>query len=329
MRIWDEWADERGDLGPVYGQQWRSWPAQDGKTIDQIGNVIAMIKRNPDSRRLIVTAWNPADVDKMALASVPLPCFSFMSRTASCRASSISARPMFFSACRSISHPTRCSRMMVAQVTGYKPGDFIHTFGDAHLYLNHLEQARLQLSRAPRRCRRCGSIPAVKDIFAFRYEDFYDRELRSAPAHQGRGGGVTWVPKSDCSCCAVCRHRAKLILTRELRSPVDFSEEIRTLAATLVIIVRTSFVLFVIARRRSPMLLQFCVRPVGVMKIVLVAAIGDNLGYWPGRPVAMASEVGPPALPQSDAQSPGDHGPQDARVDRQVARRPHQYRAHA
>ena len=139
----------RGDLGPVYGHQWRSWPTQDGKTIDQIGNVIQMIRRNPDSRRLIVTAWNPADVDKMALP--PCHClfqFYVADGRLSCQLYQRSA-DVFLGVPFNIASYALLT-MMVAQVTGYKPGDFIHTFGDAHLYLNHLEQARLQLSRAPR-----------------------------------------------------------------------------------------------------------------------------------------------------------------------------------
>src|ERR1700738_1399396 len=131
VSIWDEWADANGDLGPVYGSQWRSWPAPDGRSIDQIANVIDMIKRNPDSRRLIVSAWNPADVDKMALLT-----------------------------------------LMVAQVTGLKPGEFVHSLGDAHLYSNHLEQARLQLTRPTRALPAMKINPDVKNIFAFRYEDF-------------------------------------------------------------------------------------------------------------------------------------------------------------
>jgi thymidylate synthase len=150
--IWDEWADERGDLGPVYGSQWRSWPAPDGRSIDQIANVVDMIKRNPDSRRLIVTAWNPADVDKMALP--PCHClFQFYVANGGCRASSTSARPTCFLGVPFNIASYALLTMMVAQVTGLKPGEFVHTLGDAHLYLNHLEQARLQLSRPPRRCR--------------------------------------------------------------------------------------------------------------------------------------------------------------------------------
>ena len=171
VTIWDEWADERGELGPVYGHQWRSWPAQDGKTIDQIGNVIQMIRRSPDSRRLIVTAWNPADVDKMALP--PCHClfqFYVADGKLSCQLYQRSA-DVFLGVPFNIASYALLT-LMVAQVTGYKPGDFIHTFGDAHLYLNHLEQARLQLSRAPRHLPTLRLNPAVKDIFAFRYEDF-------------------------------------------------------------------------------------------------------------------------------------------------------------
>ena len=170
VRIWDEWADERGELGPVYGQQWRSWPSQDGKTIDQIGNVVAMIKRNPDSRRLIVTAWNPAEVDNMALP--PCHClfqFYVAEGKLSCQLYQRSA-DVFLGVPFNIASYALLTQMM-AQVTGYKPGDFIHTFGDAHLYLNHLEQARLQLSRAPRSLPTVRLNSAVKDIFAFRYED--------------------------------------------------------------------------------------------------------------------------------------------------------------
>jgi len=170
VRIWDEWADERGELGPVYGQQWRSWPAQDGKTIDQIGNVVAMIKRNPDSRRLIVTAWNPAEVDNMALP--PCHClfqFYIAEGKLSCQLYQRSA-DVFLGVPFNIASYALLTQMM-AQVTGYKPGDFIHTLGDAHLYLNHLEQARLQLSRAPKPLPTMRLNSAVKDLFAFRYEN--------------------------------------------------------------------------------------------------------------------------------------------------------------
>jgi thymidylate synthase len=171
VTIWDEWADERGDLGPVYGHQWRSWPKPDGGAIDQITQVIEMIRRNPDSRRLIVTAWNPADVDRMALP--PCHClfqFYVANGRLSCQLYQRSA-DVFLGVPFNIASYALLT-MMVAQVTGHEPGEFIHTFGDAHLYLNHLEQARLQLARAPRPLPRLQLNPAVTDIFAFHYEDF-------------------------------------------------------------------------------------------------------------------------------------------------------------
>jgi thymidylate synthase len=180
VRIWDEWADERGDLGPVYGQQWRSWPAKDGGTIDQIGHVIDMIKRNPDSRRLIVTAWNPAEVDKMALP--PCHClfqFYVADGRLSCQLYQRSA-DIFLGVPFNIASYALLT-MMVAQVTGYRPGDFVHTLGDAHLYLNHLEQARLQLSRAPRLLPAMRLNPDVKDIFGFRFEDFALQDYEPHP----------------------------------------------------------------------------------------------------------------------------------------------------
>jgi thymidylate synthase len=171
VHIWDEWADERGELGPVYGHQWRSWPAKDGRTIDQISHVIDLIRRNPDSRRLIVTAWNPADVDKMALP--PCHClfqFYVADGKLSCQLYQRSA-DVFLGVPFNIASYALLT-MMVAQVTGLKAGDFVHTLGDAHLYLNHLEQAQLQLSRAPRTLPVMQINRSVKDIFAFRYEDF-------------------------------------------------------------------------------------------------------------------------------------------------------------
>ncbi len=171
VSIWDEWADERGDLGPVYGRQWRSWPARDGGAIDQIANVIEAIRHNPDSRRLIVTAWNPADVDKMALP--PCHClfqFYVANGRLSCQLYQRSA-DVFLGVPFNIASYALLT-MMVAQVTGRAPGTFIHTFGDAHLYLNHIDQARLQLARAPRRLPQMRINPAVTDIFAFRVEDF-------------------------------------------------------------------------------------------------------------------------------------------------------------
>ncbi|HYS49306.1 MAG TPA: thymidylate synthase [Xanthobacteraceae bacterium] len=171
VRIWDEWADERGDLGPVYGQQWRSWPAADGGAIDQIANVIAAIRRDPDSRRLIVSAWNPAEVAKMALP--PCHClfqFYVARGRLSCQLYQRSA-DVFIGVPFNIASYALLTQM-VAQVTELAPGEFVHTFGDAHLYSNHLEQARLQLARLPRRLPRMRLNPAVKDLFGFRYEDF-------------------------------------------------------------------------------------------------------------------------------------------------------------
>jgi thymidylate synthase len=171
VTIWDEWADERGELGPVYGRQWRSWPASDGGTIDQIANVVSAIRRNPDSRRLIVTAWNPADVDKMALP--PCHClfqFYVANGRLSCQLYQRSA-DVFIGVPFNIASYALLT-LMVAQVTGLKAGDFVHSLGDAHLYLDHLEQARLQLSRAPRQLPKMTLNPAVTDLSAFRYEDF-------------------------------------------------------------------------------------------------------------------------------------------------------------
>jgi thymidylate synthase len=171
VRIWDEWADERGDLGPVYGSQWRSWPTADGAAIDQIGHVVEMIKKNPDSRRLIVTAWNPAEVDKMALP--PCHClfqFYVAEGRLSCQLYQRSADTILGVPFNIASYALLT--LMVAQVTGLKGGEFIHTLGDAHLYSNHLEQANLQLSRAPKKLPVMKLNPAVRDLFAFRYEDF-------------------------------------------------------------------------------------------------------------------------------------------------------------
>jgi thymidylate synthase len=171
ISIWDEWADARGDLGPVYGYQWRSWPAPDGRAIDQIAGVVAAIRRDPDSRRLIVTAWNPADVDRMALP--PCHClfqFYVANGRLSCQLYQRSA-DVFLGVPFNIASYALLT-LMVAQVTGLAPGDFIHTLGDAHLYLNHLDQARLQLARSPRPLPAMRINPAVTDIFGFRYEDF-------------------------------------------------------------------------------------------------------------------------------------------------------------
>jgi thymidylate synthase len=171
VSIWDAWADEHGDLGPVYGHQWRSWPLPDGGAIDQIAGVVAAIRRNPDSRRLIVTAWNPADVDRMALP--PCHClfqFYVARGRLSCQLYQRSA-DVFLGVPFNIASYALLT-MMVAQVCGLAPGDFVHTFGDAHLYLNHVEQARLQLGRAPRPLPTMRINASVTDIFAFRYEDF-------------------------------------------------------------------------------------------------------------------------------------------------------------
>jgi thymidylate synthase len=170
VTIWDEWADERGELGPVYGRQWRSWPAPDGGVIDQMRGVVEDIKRNPDSRRLIVSAWNPADLPKMALA----PChalfqFYVAEGKLSCQLYQRSA-DVFLGVPFNIASYALLTHM-VAQATGLKPGDFVHTLGDAHLYRNHLAQARLQLSRMPHPLPQLKLNPAVKDLFAFRYED--------------------------------------------------------------------------------------------------------------------------------------------------------------
>ncbi len=171
VTIWDEWADENGDLGPVYGRQWRSWPARDGGTIDQIAGLMRDLERNPDSRRLIVTAWNPADIGDMALP--PCHClfqFYVAEGRLSCQLYQRSA-DIFLGVPFNIASYALLT-MMVAQVAGLKPGEFIHTLGDAHLYLNHVDQAELQLSRAPRALPVMTIDPSVRDIFAFRYEHF-------------------------------------------------------------------------------------------------------------------------------------------------------------
>lgn len=171
VRIWNEWADENGDLGPVYGHQWRSWPDYRGGTIDQIAQVEEMIKRNPNSRRMLVTAWNPAEVEDMALP--PCHCL-FQFYVADGR---LSLQLYQRSADTFLGVPFNIASyalllQMMAQVTGLQPGEFVHTTGDTHLYLNHLEQARLQLSRTPRPLPTMRINPDVKSIFDFRYEDF-------------------------------------------------------------------------------------------------------------------------------------------------------------
>ncbi len=171
VRIWNEWADENGELGPVYGHQWRSWPDYDGGSIDQIKLILDQIKNTPDSRRMLVSAWNVAEVNKMALP----PCHTmFQFYVADGRLSlqlyQRSADTFLGVPFNIASYALLC--MMVAQVCGLKPGDFIHTTGDTHLYLNHLDQARLQLTREPRKLPTMKINPDVKDLFAFQYEDF-------------------------------------------------------------------------------------------------------------------------------------------------------------
>src|SRR5262245_5705444 len=171
VRIWDEWADENGDLGPVYGKQWRSWAAPDDRSIDQIANVLAEIRRNPNSRRLIVTAWNPAEIEGMALP--PCHClfqFNVAAGALSCQLYQRSA-DVFLGVPFNIASYALLT-MAVAHVTRLEPGIFIHTLGDAHLYLNHSEQARLQLTRQPRPLPTMRINPAANDLFALTYEDF-------------------------------------------------------------------------------------------------------------------------------------------------------------
>ena len=171
VRIWDEWADQNGELGPVYGRQWRSWPKCDGGFVDQIADLIERIRRDPDSRRLVVSAWNPAEIDHMALP--PCHClFQFYAARGklSCQLYQRSA-DIFLGVPFNIASYALLT-LMVGQVTGFQPGEFIHTFGDAHLYLNHLDQAREQLTRPPHPLPVMQLNPAVTDIFSFRYEDF-------------------------------------------------------------------------------------------------------------------------------------------------------------
>jgi len=171
VAIWDEWADVNGNLGPVYGHQWRNWPKPDGGTVDQIAELVAMLKQNPDSRRLLVTAWNPADVPKMALP--PCHClfqFHVADGRLSCQLYQRSA-DMFLGVPFNIASYALLT-LMLAQVVGLQPGDFVHTFGDAHIYLNHLDQVDEQLRRVPRPFPTMKINPEVRDIFSFKYEDF-------------------------------------------------------------------------------------------------------------------------------------------------------------
>jgi thymidylate synthase len=171
VSIWDEWADERGELGPIYGYQWRSWPAPDGRHIDQIADVVRNIRENPDSRRLIVSAWNVADIPRMALA----PChtmfqFYVLDGKLSCQLYQRSG-DVFLGVPFNIASYALLT-LMLAQVTGLGPGEFIHTLGDVHVYVNHLDQARLQVTREPRPLPRMRLEPSVRELDAFRYEDF-------------------------------------------------------------------------------------------------------------------------------------------------------------
>ena len=179
VSIWDEWADENGNLGPVYGSQWRSWPCSDGRQIDQITNIISQLKTNPDSRRIIVSAWNVAEIENMALP----PCHAFFQfyvadGKLSCQLYQRSA-DTFLGVPFNIASYALLT-LMVAQVCNLKPGDFIHTLGDAHLYSNHIDQANLQLTRDFRKLPKMKINPEVKDIFAFKYEDF---ELENYDPH--------------------------------------------------------------------------------------------------------------------------------------------------
>ncbi|MDJ0931187.1 thymidylate synthase [Breoghania sp.] len=180
VSIWDEWADENGDLGPVYGAQWRSWPAPEGGSVDQIAQIVEEIRRNPDSRRLVVSAWNPVDLPKMAL--VPCHClfqFHVADGKLSCQLYQRSA-DVFLGVPFNIASYAFLT-LMVAQATGLKPGDFVHTLGDAHLYSNHIEQTKMQLSREPRPLPKMVLNPNVTDLFGFRYEDFQLKDYDPYP----------------------------------------------------------------------------------------------------------------------------------------------------
>ncbi|MFC1603243.1 thymidylate synthase [Pseudomonadota bacterium] len=180
VSIWDDWADENGDLGPVYGYQWRSWPAPNGGSIDQISNLVAQIRSNPDSRRLMVSAWNPAYVDQMALP--PCHClfqFYVAEGKLSCQLYQRSA-DIFLGVPFNIASYAVLT-LMIAQITGLQPGEFIHTFGDAHLYLNHLEQVELQLSREPYPLPTMKLNPAINSLFDFTYDDFELVDYQSHP----------------------------------------------------------------------------------------------------------------------------------------------------
>jgi thymidylate synthase len=184
VKIWNEWADKDGNLGPVYGYQWRSWPTSDGKKIDQLEKVIESVKKSPDSRRLIVNAWNVGDLDKMALP----PChilfqFYVAGERLSCQLYQRSA-DIFLGVPFNIASYALLT-LMVAQVTGLQPGDFVHTLGDAHIYLNHIDQVKLQLTREPYSLPVMFLNPEVNDIFSFRYEDFSLKDYVSHPGIKG------------------------------------------------------------------------------------------------------------------------------------------------
>jgi thymidylate synthase len=180
VRIWNEWADAEGNLGPVYGHQWRSWTGADGRTVDQVTDAVRTIKTNPDSRRIIVSAWNPADIPQMALA--PCHClfqFYVANGRLSCQLYQRSA-DVFLGVPFNIASYALLT-MMMAQVCDLQPGEFVHTFGDAHIYLDHLDQVHEQLSRDPRALPKMNINPAIKDIFAFRFEDFELTEYNPHP----------------------------------------------------------------------------------------------------------------------------------------------------
>ncbi|HOC04809.1 MAG TPA: thymidylate synthase [Bacteroidales bacterium] len=184
VRIWNEWADPDGNLGPIYGYQWRSWPASDGRSIDQVKNVVTSLKNNPDSRRHIISAWNVGEIEKMALP----PChilfqFYVAGDRLSCQLYQRSA-DIFLGVPFNIASYSLLT-MMMAQVTGYKPGEFIHTLGDAHIYLNHIDQVKLQLTRDPRRLPVMTLNPDVMDILGFTYADFSLSEYDPHPAIKG------------------------------------------------------------------------------------------------------------------------------------------------
>ncbi len=181
VKIWDEWADENGELGPVYGKQWRSWEGKDGKITDQVSDLIAQIKKNPDSRRLIISAWNVGELQEMAL----MPChtmfqFYVADGKLSCQLYQRSA-DVFLGVPFNIASYALLT-MMIAQVCGLKPGEFVHTFGDVHIYSNHMEQVQLQLSREPFPLPTMKLNPSVRDIFSFEYEDFTLENYQSHPA---------------------------------------------------------------------------------------------------------------------------------------------------